>query len=67
MKELKQNQKVEFNVGGLKGTGRVVGKAQIEQPVIGGTYIIEPDVPVSNETYNYSHFVVPQINLTLID
>lgn len=61
-----QGQRVEFNIGDLKGTGTVVGKALTDQPIIGGTYIIEPDNPISNEVYNYTHFVAPEINLTLI-
>ena len=64
--ELKQGQRVEFNLGTLNGTGTVVGKAMSDQPIIGGTYIIEPDEPIRNEVYDYTHFVAQQINLILI-
>lgn len=63
---LKQGQRVKFNVGGLKGVGKIVGKALEDQPIIGGTYIIEPDEPIRNETYDYTHFVTQQNQLILI-
>jgi len=59
---LKQNQRVKFSIGDLNGTGKIVGKSLTDQPIIGGTYIIEPD----NETYDYTHFVSPEIYLTKI-
>jgi len=56
-KLLKQGTRVEFNVQGISGEGTVVGVANNGSPIIGKTYIIEPDEPISNEAYDYSHFV----------
>jgi hypothetical protein len=64
--ELKQGQKVSFKIADLEGTGKIVGKALNDQPIIGATYIIEPDQPINNEVYGYSHFIAQQIYLTLI-
>jgi len=66
MEELKQNQRVKFSIGDLNGTGKIVGKSLTNQPIIGGTYIIEPDEPIQNKTYDYTHFVSPEIYLTKI-
>lgn len=66
-KKLKQGQKVEFHIGDLTGTGKIVGKALNDQPIIGGTYIIEPDTPIRNEVYDYTHFVAQENQLILID
>lgn len=65
--DLKQGQRVEFHIGELKGKGKVVGKSVSEQPIIGGTYIIEPDENIRNDTYDYTHFVLPEISLKLIN
>jgi hypothetical protein len=57
-KEYKQNQKVEFNIpASVSGYGKIVGVATNGDPILGRTYIIEPDSPISNEAYQYSHFV----------
>ena len=66
-KELKQGQRVEFRIGDLTGKGKIVGKALTDQPIIGGTYIIEPDNSIRNEVYDYTHFVAQEIQLVLID
>ena len=66
-KELKQGQRVEFRIGDLTGKGKIVGKALNDQPIIGGTYIIEPDSSIRNEVYDYTHFVAQEIQLVLID
>ncbi len=63
MRKFAQGQKVSYQIGNLSGTGKVVGMALTEQPVIGGTYIIEPDEPISNEAYEFSHFVAQEIYL----
>lgn len=67
MERLKQGQRVNFKLTGLEGTGTIVGMSMTEQPVIGGTYIIEPDFPINNEEYDYSHFTLPQVYITLIE
>lgn len=54
--KMKQGQKIKFDTGTIKGTGKIVGKAMNELPIIGATWIIEPDKPI--ETYEYSHFVL---------
>jgi hypothetical protein len=61
MIELKQDQKVYYDYGDVKGTGKIVGVATNGIPLIGKTYIIEPDIPFSNETYPYTHFVCPEL------
>jgi hypothetical protein len=66
-KELKQGQRVEFRIGDLTGKGTIIGKALSDQPIIGGTYIIEPDNSIRNEVYDYTHFVAQEIHLVLID
>lgn len=57
MADLKQNTRIEFNIDSLKGTGKIVGVATIGLPIIGCSYIIEPDEPIKNEAYEYTHFV----------
>ncbi len=64
---LKQGQKISYKIGDLIGTGKIVGMALNEQAIIGGTYIVEPDSPINNNTYEYSHFVSPEAYLTKID
>jgi hypothetical protein len=66
MKEMKQGQRVEFKIGELKGKGKVVGKSMNYLPIIGATYIIEPDEPISNEVYDYSHFVANEKQITIL-
>lgn len=58
-----QNQRVAFDNGTIKGTGKVVGVALSEQPIIGATFIIEPDEPITNSTYPYTHFVCTELHL----
>lgn len=55
--DLKQGTRVEFEIQGLKGKGAIVGIAANGAPVIGKSYIIEPDEKISTPVYNYSHFV----------
>lgn len=61
--DLKQDQRVEFDIDGLKGEGKIVGIATNGAPIIGKAYIIEPDVAISNEIYNYSHFIAWEFQL----
>ncbi len=65
--DLKQGQRVSFKIYGLTGTGKIVGKAIVEQPIIGATYIIEPDKSIRNKTYDYTHFIATENQLELID
>lgn len=57
MENLKQGTRVEFEVQNIKGTGTIVGVATSGQPIIGKMYIIEPDEKLSNDVYDYTHFV----------
>ena len=45
-------------------TGTVCGKCTEEQPFIGGMYIIAPDESISNETYPFTHFAMPEVLLS---
>ncbi len=58
-----QNQKISFDNGVIKGTGKIVGVALNEQPLIGATYIIEPDQSVESSSYPYTHFVCVELHL----
>ena len=62
-KTFTQNQKVSYDNGVIKGTGKIVGIATNPQTIIGRSYIIEPDISISNETYPYTHFVCFEIHL----
>jgi hypothetical protein len=64
--QLKQGQRIEFDINGLKGEGKIVGVATNGAPIIGKSYIIEPDVRISNEVYDYSHFVAWEFQLKLL-
>lgn len=65
--ELKQGTRIKYNINNeLKGTGKIVGVAHNDLPIIGVTYIIEPDTPIKNEVYDYSHFVLPENQFELI-
>jgi hypothetical protein len=65
--DFKQDQKVSYDYGIIKGTGKVVGIASNGVPLVGKTYIIEPDVAFNNEVYPYTHFVCPELYLTTIN
>lgn len=56
MDTLKQGTRVEFGYQIIKGKGTIVGLATDGQPIIGKFYIIEPDDPINNKAYNYTHF-----------
>lgn len=62
---LKQNQRVSFKINDIQGKGKIVGMATSGSPIIGKSYIIEPDEPISNEVYDYSHFVAFEYQLKL--
>lgn len=55
---LSQDTRVQFNIHGLSGTGKITGVSST-LPVVGAIYIIEPDEPIRNEAYDYKHFVCP--------
>ena len=63
---LKQNQRVVFEIGDLRGVGRIVGKAVTEMPIIGASYIIEPDESILSTTYPYSHFTAFENQLVVL-
>jgi hypothetical protein len=63
---LSQNDKVEFDNGVIKGTGKICGIASESVAVIGKGYIVQPDEPIKNETYEYSHVVIHEVHLNPI-
>lgn len=65
--DLKQGQKVEYHVDTLHGFGKIVGKANNGQPIIGCLYIIEPEIPITSEVYPYSHFALWETQFKLIN
>ena len=66
MEKLKQEQRVHFEMGNIVGDGKIVGVCTTEMPILGYKYIIEPDQPITNEVYPYSHFTIFQNQLTKI-
>jgi len=68
MKNLKQGQRIEFHItDDLNGTGIIVGIATLDFPIIGATYIIQPDNSIRSETYDYTHFVAFESQFKLIE
>ena len=65
--ELEQGQRIEYNVDTLHGFGKIVGKANNGQPIIGCLYIIEPDEPIDTSVYKYTHFVAWENQFKLIE
>jgi hypothetical protein len=66
--KLQQGQKIEFKItDNLCGTGKIIGIATSGQPVIGITYIIEPDIDISNTEYPYTHFACSEIFIKPIE
>jgi hypothetical protein len=65
--DLTQGQRVQFKIDTLVGNGKIVGCATTGHPIIGKTYIIEPDESIASDVYPYSHFVAFEMQLTLID
>lgn len=57
---LKQGMVVKFDIPGVieSGLGTIVGIALNSLPLLGRYYIIEPNHPIANPTYNYTHFCV---------
>lgn len=65
--DLIQGQRVSYKISDdIFGEGKVVGKSKNDSIVVGGEYIIEPDVPINNGVYNYTHFTCFEIYLTKI-
>jgi len=64
--DLKQGTRVEYDIQTLKGKGTVVGVAVVDQPICGKCYIVQPDEPIRNEVYDYTHFVAWEIQLKTI-
>ena len=65
MNILKQGQRIRYVISDLTGYGKIVGIASNSLPIIGISYIIEPDVPINNEVYQYTHFVAFENQLTV--
>lgn len=70
---LKYGTKVEFDMKikpEFKGTGKIVGQAICELPLIGATYIIEPDdkTLISSRTEEgYTHFTADELQFKVIE
>jgi hypothetical protein len=57
--DLVQGTKVKFDIpGSVSGAGKICGIANNGVVLLGKGYIIEPDVKIENDVYNYSHIVV---------
>ncbi len=74
LKELPQNQKVEFNNGVIKGNGSICGIASESVAILGKGYIVKPKLDTFEfitegdfAEYNYSHLVIFEIHLTPIE
>ncbi len=65
LEELKQDQKVEFNTGVVKGTGMVCGISSNGVPLAGKSYIIKLDEPIKD--FEYSHISLSEMFLNPID
>lgn len=62
MEKLAQGTLIEYDTQGLKGKGIVVGMTSENF----SSYIIEPETPIKNDTYPWTHFVCPESNLKVI-
>lgn len=63
MEKLRQGTLVEYNIQNLKGKGRIVGLAMND---ITQSYIIEPIISITSETYPWSHFICPLGHLKVV-
>jgi hypothetical protein len=67
LETLTQEQKIEFDNGAVKGTGKICGIASEGVPVLGKAYIVQPDEPIKNEVYDYTHIVIHEVYLNPIN
>ncbi len=63
--QLKQNQRVEFDMDGIIGKGTICGITGADMPIVGKTYIILPDNLIENS--EYSHICIPEFYLNPIN
>ena len=64
-----QGEIISYNNGVVWGTGKIVGQANTGLPVIGVSYIVEnlkSNIPIPNEGYPYTHFIVFEIHIKKI-
>lgn len=66
MSILKQGTRIEFDIQSFKGKGTIVGVATNSHPIIGTSYIIEPDEKLESEIYDYTHFVAWEFQFKII-
>lgn len=66
MEYLKQGTRVEFDIQSIKGKGTIVGASTNGQPIIGKSYIIEPDEKLQSDVYDYTHFVACEYQFKVI-
>jgi hypothetical protein len=64
--DLKQGTRVEFDIQFHKGKGTIVGVATNGSPIIGKSYIIEPDEKLKSDVYDYTHFVAWETQFVVI-
>lgn len=65
--KFKQNDKVEYDVNGMKGEAIICGIATNSLPVIGQSYILQDlSGNFPNDTYAYTHFAAFECWLKLI-
>src|SRR5688572_965374 len=65
--KLKQGTRITYNIdNSLQGEGEIVGVANNGVPILGIMYIIEPDIPIKNEVYDYSHICVYEYYLKVV-
>lgn len=72
MSELKNGTRVKYDVNisstdRLTGNGTIVGMATTGTAILGINYIIEPDIPISNEAYDYKCFCMFEKFLTVLN
>ena len=63
----KQGTRVKFNIYGIIAEGKIVGISTIGYALIGKMYIIEPDIELNSEKYEYSHFCLWSSQFEVID
>lgn len=51
--DLKQDDRISFDNGTVKGEGIVMGIATNGDALLGKSYIIKPDVRIANDVYDF--------------
>lgn len=65
--ELKQDTRVQYNINDkISGEGKVCGIVASNDPSGEKVYIVQPDAPINNEGYGFSHFAAYQSQLKIV-